>query len=131
MRPQFGSDPAIAVFTSGELAMVRAIRSAAFSLLAPSTSIVINLRAPSPSAAICFARDSRTLVRATSRAFGLGRTPDAPLAITATVSFVEVSPSTVRRLNVTAIAFLRAVRSSAGVATASVTTNPKVVAMLG
>ena len=28
MRPQFGSDPAIAVFTSGEFAMVRAIRSA-------------------------------------------------------------------------------------------------------
>ena len=35
MRPQLGSEPAMAVFTSGELAMARAMRAAASSVGAP------------------------------------------------------------------------------------------------
>ena len=52
IRPQFGSDPAIAVFTSGELAMLRAIRAAPSSSAVPVTVIVTNFLAPSPSRAI-------------------------------------------------------------------------------
>src|SRR5690348_4980731 len=52
IRPQFGSEPATAVLTSGELAIVRAILTAASLLGAPVTVIVINFFAPSPSRAI-------------------------------------------------------------------------------
>jgi His/Glu/Gln/Arg/opine family amino acid ABC transporter permease subunit len=48
-RPQLASSPAIAVFTSGELAMLSAIRWALASLDAPSTRTVMNFDAPSPS----------------------------------------------------------------------------------
>ena len=78
--------------------MERAICSAAFSLAAPSTSMVTSFRAPSPSRAICRASDSSTSVSAASKAFAVGFTPEAPLARTATVSLVEVSPSTEMRL---------------------------------
>ena len=64
MRPQFGSEPAIAVFTSGEFAIDRAIFSAARSLVAPSTSMVTSFCAPSPSLTICRASDSSTSVSA-------------------------------------------------------------------
>src|SRR3546814_19217140 len=46
---QLASSPAIAVLTSGELAIVRPIRSALSSLAAPLTNMVMNLLAPSPS----------------------------------------------------------------------------------
>ncbi len=46
----------MAVFTSGELAMARAMRAAASSLAAPETRMVISLRAPSPSRAMLRAR---------------------------------------------------------------------------
>ena len=48
-RPQFGSSPAIAVFTSGELAMESAILRAASGVSAPVTWTVTNFVAPSPS----------------------------------------------------------------------------------
>ena len=54
MRPQLGSAPAMAVLTSGELAMARAIWAAARSSAAPLTSMVTSLLAPSPSRAICW-----------------------------------------------------------------------------
>ena len=63
-----------------------------------ATSMVTSLRAPSPSLTICLASDSSTSVSASSNAFAAGRTFDAPLASTATVSLVEVSPSTEMRL---------------------------------
>jgi hypothetical protein len=88
----------MAVLNSGELAMERAIRSADFSLAAPSTSMVISLRAPSPSRTIWRASDSSTPVSAAAKALAEGFTPEAPLARTATVSLVEVSPSTEIRL---------------------------------
>ena len=52
MRPQLGSLPCIAVFTSGLSAIARAIFRASDSLFAPSTIIRTTFVAPSPSAAI-------------------------------------------------------------------------------
>ena len=101
MRPQFGSDPATAVFTSGELAMARAMRTAASSLGAPVTWMVMSFFAPSPSRAIMRASVSMTCATPSSTAsnsFGSGRTPDAPFASSTSVSLVDVSPSTDIRL---------------------------------
>src|SRR5678815_5217316 len=47
-RPQFGSAPWIAVFTSGEFATARAACFASASVRPPRTSMVTNLVAPSP-----------------------------------------------------------------------------------
>ncbi len=130
-RPQFGSEPAMAVFTSGELAMARAMVSAARSLGAPSTSIVTSFFAPSPSRAIWIASDSSTSVSADSRTFADGLNFETPFASTATMSLVEVSPSTEIRLKETPMALFSAARSTGpGVATASVITIPSVVAMV-
>ena len=63
-RPQLASWPKTAVFTSGELAIERATRSASFSLAAPMTFTVTSLVAPSPSAAIWRARSTQALRRA-------------------------------------------------------------------
>ena len=101
MRPQFGSEPATAVFTSGEFAMLRAIFTAAASLGAPETWMVISFFAPSPSRAIMRASVSITSVTPSSTAsnsLGSGRTPDPPLASSSSVSLVDVSPSTDMRL---------------------------------
>src|SRR5437588_10318315 len=63
-RPQLASSPAIAVFTSGELAIDIAIRRAEVFDTAPTTSISTSLRAPSPSRATCSARLASTLAKA-------------------------------------------------------------------
>src|SRR5262249_57494880 len=55
-RPQFASSPAMAVLTSGELAIDSAILRADDFDTAPSTMISTSLRAPSPSRATCSAR---------------------------------------------------------------------------
>ena len=60
MRPQLASSPAIAVFTSGELAIESAMRLAASSVSAPVTSMRISFCAPSPSFTTCSARSSST-----------------------------------------------------------------------
>ncbi len=90
----------MAVFTSGEFAMERAIWAASSSLAAPETTMVTNFEAPSPSRAICWARLASTFSSAAwnaARSPGVIFTPEAPLASTATVSLVEVSLSTERR----------------------------------
>ena len=51
--------------------------------------------------------------------------------MTNSASLVEVSPSTVIRLNVASASSLVTARSQAGLTRASVTTNARVVAMLG
>ena len=58
--PQFGSSPAIAVFTNGEFAIEKPIFFASFSFLHFSTLIVTNLEAPSPSAATLLAKFFKT-----------------------------------------------------------------------
>src|ERR1017187_1379002 len=100
-RPQFGSDPAMAVFTSGEFAIARAMATAAPLVSAPATSMVTNFLAPSPSRAMARASAAMTSVISSSTmgiSRGPGRTPEAPLARSASVSLVEVSPSTESRL---------------------------------
>src|SRR5262249_16563827 len=107
-RPQFASSPAIAVFTSGELAIDKAMRRAETFDTAPSTTISTSLRAPSPSRAICSDRLARMLCSALLKPFRRGSaaramrgTPTAlPVAKIISVSDVEVSPSIVTALNV-------------------------------
>ena len=50
IRPQLGSAPWMAVFTSGELATLRAAISASLRVRAPRTATSTTLVAPSPSA---------------------------------------------------------------------------------
>ena len=93
--------------------------------------MVTNLRAPSPSLTICCASDASTSVSASSKPLAEGVILEAPLANTATVSLVEVSPSTEMRLKLRSMACFSATRSVAGGTTASVITNASVVAMRG
>ena len=67
--PQFGSSPANAAFTKGELATEKQIFLASFSFLHFSTLIVTNLEAPSPSAAILLARFFKTKFNDLSNSF--------------------------------------------------------------
>src|SRR6185436_10489919 len=60
MRPQLGSAPCTAVFTSGELAMVLATRMASAAVRASLTAIVISLVAPSPPRTMPMARSRDT-----------------------------------------------------------------------
>ena len=59
--PQLGSSPAIAVFTSGELAIEKAIVFASNSVFVSLIFIVINFEAPSPSATILLAKLNKVL----------------------------------------------------------------------
>ena len=59
-RPQLASSPAIAVLTSGELAIDIAILRADALVVAPSTMTSTSLRAPSPSRATCSDRLAST-----------------------------------------------------------------------
>src|SRR5256885_16748796 len=71
-RPQLASSPAIAVFTSGELAIDIAILRADALEVAPSTLISTSLRAPSPSRATCSARLASTFLTARRQCVSLG-----------------------------------------------------------
>ena len=110
-RPQLGSSPAMAVLTSGELAMEKPMRRAAASLSAPVTSMVTNLVSPSPSFTTCQGQLVHQIVqrggeRRPSRArrvrrYAARRAPAAaPVANSSTVSLVEVSLSMVMQLKV-------------------------------
>ena len=57
--------------------------------------------------------------------------PDSPFAITASVSFVEVSPSTLIILNVVSAAFLTAFWSISAEIAQSVVTKQSIVAIFG
>src|SRR5450759_1781971 len=107
-RPQLASSPAIAVFTSGELAIDMAMRRAEAFDTAPSTTISTSLRAPSPSRAICSDRLASTCcsaflkpLRRGSRARAIRGVFALPVANIISVSEVEVSPSMVTALKVT------------------------------
>src|SRR5271167_2208292 len=137
MRPQLGSAPAKAVLTSGEVAMVAAIRLAEAGDFAPRTSISITRCAPSPSATICRARERQTSSRATRKA-RCAEVPDfiagasaAPLARTSTVSLVEVSPSIEMALKVRSVTSCSVFCKRLGAMAASVATNASMVAMFG
>ncbi|OGX40422.1 MAG: hypothetical protein A3C53_02480 [Omnitrophica WOR_2 bacterium RIFCSPHIGHO2_02_FULL_68_15] len=132
-----GSRPATMVFTSRELAMVRAAFWASWAETAPRTSTVIRWPAPSPSRTIAFASVSQTCVSARVNVASavspcwIGRFPAAPLASRSTASFVDISPSTVMALNEWATACLRAIRRAGRVIAASVVRNANIVAIAG
>src|SRR4029077_15327481 len=91
-RPQLASRPNSAVFTSGEVAIRRAIAFASRSLAAPLTLISAVNVVPSPSATIWPARSAQTARRHSSNAASVAAervTPLAPFASSTTVSFVE------------------------------------------
>src|SRR5882724_141094 len=137
IRPQLGSWPLMAVFTSGELATLRAATSASFRLAAPRTMIETSLVAPSPS---CTSMRASRPVSASSAAANsrvprpprsIGGFSARPLAMTATVSLVEVSLSTVMRLNERSTVRLSTGSSAPRATAASVVTKQNIVAMWG
>ena len=98
MRPQFGSPPCSAVFTSGELAIARAVRST-FGPWPPRTTTRPIRSLPSPSRTIASASSRSSASSASPKArspsdCGSTITPEAPLAWRIAVSFVESWPST-------------------------------------
>src|SRR6266567_3534651 len=140
-RPQLASSPAIAVFTSGELATdIAILRADAFDT-APSTMISTSLRAPSPSRATCSARLASTARNAFANALRRGSlarlilgAPCAaaePVAKASKVSDVEVSPSMVTALKVSSTLLLSSDCSAPAATGASVNTNASMVAMSG
>ena len=138
IRPQLASSPAIAVFTSGELATTIAIFLADFPDAAPVTSMRTSFCAPSPSRITCNARSSSSPFSARAKSARI-LPPSAgtrlclvcPVAISSTVSEVDVSLSTVVQLNVSATPFFsRDCRTGAGIL-ASVKMKHSIVAMSG
>src|SRR5580658_49728 len=129
-RPQYGSSPLREHCTSIESATLRAAWWAAASLSAPTTRTCETLVAPSASSTICSARDTQTSDSAAVSAPSDGLEP-APLAMTRTVSLVEVQPSTVMELNETPTAACSAACSVCVSTAASVVHNANMVAMLG
>ena len=109
------------------------------SVSAPSSTVmVMNLVAPSPSRTIACASVRATSVMAASKAWPsalarsvTGALPAWPVAITMKLSLVEVSPSTVTRLNEASASCLASAGSSSGATAASVARKPSMVAMLG
>ena len=137
-RPQLGSSPAMAVLTSGLLAMASATFFADLSDLAPVTVTETNLVAPSPSRTICWARSRSTRSRAAANSAARGSRRDVigsigarPVAATSTVSEVEVSLSTVTALKVRSVASESIFCSTSRSMAASVNTKPSIVAMSG
>ncbi len=135
------SSPAIAVFTSGELATDIAILRADFFDTAPSTMISTSLRAPSPSRATCSARSASTARKAFANSFRRGSlarlifgAPFAaavPVAKASKVSEVEVSPSMVTALKVSSTPLFNSDWSAPAAIGASVNTNASMVAISG
>src|ERR1700729_719699 len=139
--PQLASSPAIAVLTSGELAIDSAtLRAEAFDT-APSTMISTSLRAPSPSRATCSAISASTarnaLAKPVSRGsparliFGAPLAAAAPVANASNVSDVEVSPSMVTALKVSSTPFFSSDCSAPAAIGTSVNTNASMVAISG
>ncbi len=95
------------------------------------TSMVIIFCAPSASSWSWRARSAHTSVRVMVNSPGSGRTPVAPLAISSTVSLVDVQPSVSSRSNVPATADRSAASSSAAVRSASVVSTHSMVASAG
>ena len=138
MRPQLGSPANTAVLTRGDSATAKATRSASASLAAACTCTVIRRVAPSPSRAMAWASSVQRSVSAAPRARAAGDSgserggpPAAPVAASTQASLVEVSPSTVMRLNDTATASCSRRRASTGSSGASVATKASMVAMSG
>ena len=122
----------------GELAIEKPIFFAIDIDLAPTTSIVMNFFAPSPSATICLARFSDNLCKAFLKSCRLGSKTlyifaffALPVEKMTTISLVEVSPSTVMALNVVLATVLKiAFKKTEGIF-ASVNMKDNMVAIFG
>ena len=91
----------------------------------------MTLPAPSASSCIWRARSAQTPVSSPANSPGSGRTPDAPLASSRTVSLVDMQPSVSSRLKVWPVAARSAASSSAGGRSASVVSTQSIVARAG
>ena len=87
--------------------------------------------APSASSWSWRARSAQTSVSARVKSCLSGLTPDAPLAISSTVSLVDMQPSVSSRSKVTAVAERSALSSSSAVRSASVVSTHSMVASAG
>src|SRR6185437_8179875 len=130
-RPQLGSSPPMAHLSRLFRATDRPTVTASASEAAPTTSMVIILFAPSASSWSCRARSAHTSVRARVNSVLSGATPLAPLAISSTVSLVDMQPSVSSRSNVVAVAVRSAASSWAGSRSASVVSTQSMVARPG
>lgn len=138
MRPQLASLPKRAVFTRGERAMVDAMRLASGKEGLLITRTRTNFVAPSPSRTTscdsCCVKDVRVSMRASPSGEAREVTswpPAAPLARIATVSLVDMSPSTEMELNDRSTAWVRSSESVVAEMEASVARIPRRVAMFG
>jgi hypothetical protein len=130
-RPQLGSLPNTAALNRLERVTARATATAASSVPAPTTVTAMSWLAPSASATSARASCAHASVTASASCSGVGRTPDAPDASSATVSFVDMHPSESTRSNVTRVAARRAASASPAVQSASVVSTQSMVARPG
>ena len=139
MRPQLASSPAIAVFTSGELAIESATRLAERGRRRPGDVDAHQLaappRRPAPPAAPGRAADRPapigTRAAAAPPSAGTRGCLAWPVANSSTVSEVEVSESTVMQLKLPSTARPSSVCSAGAGSFASVNTKQSMVAMSG
>ena len=101
------------------------------SLAAPITSMAMALLAPSASCCICMAWLAQTPATSVPNSAGSGRTPEAPLASSSTVSLVDMQPSVSSRSNVVRTAPRSAVSSWPAGRSASVVSTTSMVASAG
>ena len=130
-RPQFGSSPVIAHLSRLLRVTARPAWTASSSLAAPMTSTMIILLAPSASSWSCRARSAQTSVSIRVKSASSGVTPEAPLAISSTVSLVDMHPSVSSRSKLARVASRSAVSRSAGGRSASVVSTHSMVARAG
>ena len=137
-RPQLASSPAMAVLTSGELAIACATRKALSSETAPSTVTVTSLLAPSPSRTTSRASSCSTSPSVSAKIAARGSSAELmasmgalPVAKTRQVSEVEVSLSTVTALNERWISGCSSSCNTCAAIGASVNTKLSIVAIAG
>jgi hypothetical protein len=112
-------------------ATLRPTSTASSSVAALSTVIAISWSAPSASRSSCIARSTQARVSASVKSGSDGVIPLAPLAITVTVSLVDMQPSESSRSKLTRVAARSAVSRSAAGTTASVVSTTSIVASCG
>ena len=135
--PQFASDPNIAALTRDEQITDFATVFAHARSLAPVTTHSSSFDAPSPSPAMHLHRWVHTVLNAfinsskSAPSVSIGALPAMPFAMMLTMSLVDVSPSMLTMLNVSAMSVLTAFCSIDGFMAQSVVMNTSIVAMLG
>ena len=136
-RPQLASAPNMAALTSDEQMMLLATVFAVPWSAAPVTQHSSRRVAPSPSPAIWRQSQTVTLLSALQNAVKsapgavISALPARPFASTATMSFVDVSPSMLTMLNVSCTSPESAACSMAGLTAQSVVRKTSMVARFG